>query len=54
MGGALPIPISEILAYCILYEIDDLEERNEYVAIIQALDQAYLELLSSKSGAKNG
>ena len=46
--GASAIPISEILAFLQLYEITDLEEKDEYVMIIQALDSTFLELTKNK------
>lgn len=43
MGAPMPIPLSEILAYCDLYRIHDLDERHEIVTFIQAMDRTYLD-----------
>lgn len=43
MAGAANIPISEILAYLELNEIYHPDDRQDYVTLIQCIDNAYLE-----------
>ena len=50
MGGPGPIPLSEILAYCDIYRIEDLDERDELVTFVRAMDQAYLEHVTKDTG----
>lgn len=42
MGGVGPIPLTEIEAYCRMYQVDDLDEREQLVTMIRALDSVYL------------
>lgn len=49
MSGVLPIPISEIRAYCDLYQIRDAEKIETLVERIQFLDGVYLEHVAEKS-----
>lgn len=49
MAGALPIPISEILAYCELFKIDDVDHRELLTDRITFLDGVYLEIAAEKS-----
>jgi hypothetical protein len=48
MAGPLPIPVSEILSYCILFQIDNLTERERIFKFTNRLDSAYLEHVESK------
>lgn len=48
-GGALPIPVTEILAYCELFYIAQLEERTRLFRYINRLDDAYLDHVAEKS-----
>lgn len=40
-----PIPLSEILAFLELYEIEGLEERHRYLRFVRSLDNHYLSLV---------
>jgi hypothetical protein len=42
MNGPLPITFESMLAYCVLYEIDDIEQRALVVKHIRSLDNEYL------------
>ncbi|WP_110375636.1 phage tail assembly chaperone [Chelatococcus asaccharovorans] len=42
MAGARPISVSEIHAYCELMQIDDLEERADFLQFIGRMDRALL------------
>lgn len=42
MGGAGPIPLSEVLAYFQMFGVRDEDEREEMVAFIRALDSEWL------------
>lgn len=55
MGGALPIPLSEIEVLMRLYQIPK-GDRLSFVRIIRAADLAYLELLEKRrsKGVVNG
>ena len=48
-GGPLPIPLSEIESYCRLTGWRDAETAAELVAIVQAMDAAYLEVAARRS-----
>lgn len=43
MSGPGPIPVSEVLAYCQLYGIDDVQDRADLLAVIRTLDGFFLE-----------
>ena len=47
------IPLSEIEAFCRLARIEDVEERMEFVHIIQAMDREFVEFHRKKGGTKN-
>ena len=47
------IPLSEMVAYCDLYAITDLDERDRFVTMMKALDEAYVGFLNEKRDAKN-
>jgi hypothetical protein len=49
MAGPLPIKVSEILAYCTLFEIRHVEERAQLFDHIANLDDAYLDHLANRS-----
>jgi hypothetical protein len=48
MSGPLPIPVSEILSYCILFQIDNLTERERIFKFVNRLDSAYLEHVAAQ------
>ncbi len=48
LEGPRTIPLSEIEAYCALFRISDLEDREELVTIIRAVDLAYLDLCEAR------
>lgn len=41
-AGPLPIPISEVLAYCAYYKIDDLDFRATLLDLVKRMDGKYL------------
>lgn len=47
-GGAGAIPLSEIKAYCDLYQIDDVDEIDRLITMIKALDSEFLSWASEK------
>jgi hypothetical protein len=49
MGSALPIAISEILAYCNFYGFDDPEFRQSFYKYIRAMDNAQLATINKES-----
>jgi hypothetical protein len=49
MAGPLPIKVSEVLAYCTLLEIRNVEERVRLFDHIACLDDAYLEYLKNRN-----
>ncbi len=53
MAGPLPIPVSEILAYCNLFQIVKLDERERIFRYINCLDNAYLDHAAEKSKANS-
>lgn len=42
-GGAAPIPISEVLAFCELLGIANLRERAKYLRLVKELDKICLD-----------
>jgi hypothetical protein len=52
MGGAGPIPLSEILAYMQMFEITDLDERASFLRTMGRLDAVYLEAQHKKAEAR--
>lgn len=48
MAGPSHIPLTEIKAYCDFYGITDIDERFEFVKIIQRLDSEYLKRMREK------
>ena len=52
MAGAAGIPFSEIASYLTFFEINDYEERLNYLTHIRALDNAYLDFNQKKSKEK--
>lgn len=44
MGSALPIPVTEIKAYCDMFDITLLDDRSRFLKYIRSMDNAYLEL----------
>lgn len=52
-AGALPIPVSEILSYCELFYIAQLEERARLFRYVNRLDEAYLDHAAEKAKSRN-
>src|SRR6188508_1017219 len=52
MGAVGAIPVSEMHAYFLLFDITDLDERSTYIKMIQALDAVYLRKVNSTSDTK--
>ncbi len=52
MSGPLPIPVSEILAYCTLYKIHNVEKIEMLKRRITFLDGVYLTHVAEKSKSK--
>lgn len=52
-GAVLPrgILVSEILAYCTMFGVDDPDDRDDFVACITALDDEYLAFESERMAA---
>ncbi|WP_298983488.1 hypothetical protein [uncultured Roseibium sp.] len=48
-GAPQPIPLSEILAYCQMFEINDLEERREFAEFIIEMDTVFIAAVLKKS-----
>ena len=42
-GGPQPIPVSELLAYCELMRIRELDQRQALLQIVQTLDATFIE-----------
>lgn len=54
-GSPLPIPISEIRAYCEFFGIETLREKERLFRLVRAQDRAYIEYRheqASKEGKK--
>ena len=47
------MPLSEVLAYCQLFGVDDPEEREELVEMIGALDSEYIAAQRDKQGGSS-
>lgn len=47
--AAGPIPLSEMLAYCRLFEVSDQEEIAELVYMVGQLDDEYLGWMNEKN-----
>jgi len=39
----MPIPVSEVYAYCLMFGIDDLDDRAEFLSVIRRLDDFFLQ-----------
>jgi hypothetical protein len=48
-GGPAMIPLSEIYAYFKIYEIKDLDEREEYLIYINRLDLMYVKSINKRN-----
>ena len=48
MEGPRPIPMSEIEAYCRVYGLTGLEERDDLTWMVRAIDQVYLDLCEQR------
>ncbi|CAH1661677.1 hypothetical protein CHELA1G11_11971 [Hyphomicrobiales bacterium] len=48
MGGAGPIPVTEIHAYCELMEIDDLDDRADFLLFVARMDSALLRFYAKR------
>ena len=42
-NGPNPIPMTELLAYCKMKYIDDVETREDYIYYVSALDETYID-----------
>lgn len=51
-GLALPIPLSEVLAYCELFGIAGLEERDRLYRMIRAMDTTFRKVVADQAKAK--
>lgn len=51
--GAASVPISEILAYCELYGINDINERSDLVYIMAEMNSEFIEHFSKKKANKH-
>ena len=54
LGGALPIPLSEIESYCRLFAVTDPQDAAELVELVQAMDAAYLEVAAGRGEERPG
>jgi hypothetical protein len=52
MAGPLSIPMSEILSYCLMFQIDNLTERERILRFVNRLDSTYLEFVAEKQAKK--
>ncbi len=52
VGQPMPIPISEYVAYCELFGIKLLSERETFFRQVRALDRAYREVVSEQLSQK--
>lgn len=50
-AGGLPIPVSEILAYCELFYIQKLQERERIFHHVAALDACFLKHVNDRAQA---
>lgn len=49
MSGAMPIPLTEIVAYCNLFYIAQLEEREQLLRYVSSMDRVYLEFAAKQA-----
>jgi hypothetical protein len=54
MGGASPIPISQIESYMRIFEITDLREKKFFIHRIRLIDHIYLDWQADKRKSKEG
>ena len=47
-GDPLPVPISEVLAYCDMFHIDGLDEREKLLHMVRAMDRAFLDVIRKR------
>jgi len=47
-GGVGPVPLSEMLAYMQMFEINDLDEREHFTKMVKALDRVYVKHVNEK------
>lgn len=52
MAGALPLKVSEISAYCELFKIHSLIERERLFDCVTTLDDAYLEYAAKRQSSQ--
>jgi hypothetical protein len=52
MAGAMAIPLSEILSYCELLYIHDVDARERHIDWIQFIDNIYLQHMAEKREAE--
>lgn len=48
-GDPLPIPVSELLAYCELYHIDSVEERETLCTMVRAMDRTFIDFVRERA-----
>lgn len=53
MGGAGPIPLTEILAYMQMFEISDVDERTWLLRVVGKMDSVYLAHNAKKNELKS-
>jgi hypothetical protein len=54
MGGASPIPISEIESYMRIFEITEMHEKKFFIYRIRLIDHLYLEWQAASRKSKEG
>ncbi len=50
MGQLAQITLSEVMAYFNIYDITNLDDREEFLTMIYALDRVYIDHHNKKSG----
>jgi len=51
-GHPLPIPVSEMFAFCQMFFVSTYEEREQFVHFIQGLDSAYMTQVAENSATR--
>lgn len=50
--GISPIGVDDVLAYCELFLVDDLDSRTELLECIDAMDNSYVKVMAPKLRAR--
>lgn len=50
-GLPLPVPLTEMLAYCQLYGIESLDEREKLIKMFRAMDAGYRKVASQEANS---